>query len=494
MPIQSMPTPDPTSQPRAGAPASRILLCGIGPVPLGNPDRLYAPGLRVWGIAHALLDVGCAVDLLEIQFGKTEQGLGARIHRMRFRDESGAHTNPSTDLEADTQSLAPASPADLVAQCLDADSYSAVVATTDVMADACAQRCGDLPLWCDFNGHPMAERQSLATCYSSDEGIAGQWDAILAPLLRGDRFSSCCEAQRHALIGELGACGRLNRLTDGEKMVVSLPPAAIFTEFPPARGLLRPRVVPDGAFVILWTGGYNTWADPDTLAQALVDAMQREPRIRYVSTGGAIQGHDDRTFGRFRSMIDGSPIADRCHFVGWVPTVDVFSYYQEADVGVNCDRPTLEGELGARNRIQDWVCAGLPVATTNVCEMTRDLAKENLIHTFEPGDARGLADLFVRLSREPHEPLRRRAEQARRAVLEKATPPRLYREMADWARAPRPSGDRPVRGVGNASVPFSVPDNPLARRRAEEWVAVQAARHRSRRPAFVRRFLRLLGE
>jgi len=54
-----------------------VLLCGVGPTPIGAPERLYAPGLRVWGFARALRGAGCAVDLLEVQFGAAASGGGS---------------------------------------------------------------------------------------------------------------------------------------------------------------------------------------------------------------------------------------------------------------------------------------------------------------------------------------------------------------------------------------------------------------------------------
>ena len=444
----------------------RILLCGIGPLPVSNPDRLYAPGLRVWGFARAILAAGCTVDLLEVRFGKdTVAGTGARFHRLRL---------DTAKIETTTEDLPSAPPPELVARVLAASSYDAMVSTTDVMNDACALQKGDIPFWCDFNGHPMAERQSLAACYGSDEGIADQWDMILPSLLRGDRFSTCSDAERLALIGELGACGRLNRLTDGCDGVVSLPPAAVFAEFlTSTRNVLRPHIVPNDAFVVLWTGGYNTWSDPDTLAKGLVDAMQRESRIHYVSTGGAIEGHDDRTFARFKAAIESSSVRDRCHFVGWVATQDVSAYYRESDVAVNCDRRTLDGELGFRNRILDWVSAGLPVVTTDLCELTHDLSGRGLIDTFEIGDAQGLADCLVRLAHGQREALRERAARGREYILDRHCPERIYASLVAWVCAPERAPDLVASGARISGVPFAFPDNPLARRRAAEWLSMR---------------------
>jgi glycosyltransferase involved in cell wall biosynthesis len=451
----------------------RALLCGVGPIPLGSPDRLHAPGLRLWAFSRALLEKGCSVDLLEARFGEAISGGGAGVLRMRLTEKRDA--DGQREIAADSVGLEPAAPSILVSRRLAAQSYDAVISTTDVMNEACAVSCGDLPLWCDFFGHPMAERQALADVYGSDEGIAPQWDMVIAALLRGDRFSGCSEAQRCALIGELGACGRLNRFTSGESLVTSIPAAAVFRRFSPGGTAVRGKVVPEDAFVVLWTGGYNTWADPDTLAAALIRAMEREPRIHYLSTGGAIEGHDDRTFGRFRRQIDASPFAERCHFAGWVETRQVPDYYLQADVAVNCDRAVLEGELGTRTRMHEWICAGLPVISTNGCELARDLADRGLIDTFEAGDSQSLADRILEAAQRRPEETQRRTEEARRCLLEAYDPARLCRELADWAADPVRARDLSANGVRLPGIPFSFPDNGLARRRAAEWLAAREA-------------------
>ncbi|HNY28136.1 MAG TPA: glycosyltransferase [Candidatus Sumerlaeota bacterium] len=474
MPAQ---TSDKPSQPVT----PRVLLCGVGPLPLGNPDRLYAPGLRLWGFARALLRGGLGVDILEVQFGKSaESGAGARLYRLRLADDSPekGDRQPEPDcqgmmlpphLKADTEDLPAAPLPQMVSRQIQRHPYRAVISTTDILNDACARASGTLPLWCDFNGHPLAERQSQARCFGSDEGLASQWDYVLPPLLRADRFSTCSEAQRLALTGELGACGRLNRWNDGGSFVNALPPAALLTEFTPQPGTLRGTHVPQDAFIVLWTGGYNTWADEETLFHALESALARVPRMVFVSTGGAIGGHDEQTFQRFQQRVQASPFRDRYVFAGWVNTLEVPGYYLEADVGVNCDRQNLEGELGCRNRILDWVAARLPVLTTSVCELARDLIQRDLVGGFSPGNAPELADRLVHLAGCPQDVLCERAERARAYLLEAYAPERAYAPLVEWARNPQHAPDLQNTMARRSETGFSIPDNPLSRRRFQEW-------------------------
>jgi glycosyltransferase involved in cell wall biosynthesis len=309
--------------------------------------------------------------------------------------------------------------------------------------------------------------------------LAHQWDYVLPALLRGDRFSTCSQAQRLALMGELGVCGRLNRWTDDSSLVSALPPAAILTEFaPPQPGFLRGNRVPEGAFVVLWTGGYNTWADAETLFRALESAMERVPRMVFVSTGGAIGGHDEQTFRHFQQRVEASRFRERFVFAGWVETRDVPGFYLEADVAVNCDRQNTEGELGSRTRILEWVAARLPVLTTPVCELARDLTTRDLVGGFAPGNAVELADRLVHLSECPPNVLRERAEHARAYLLAAYGPEEAYAPLVRWAKNPQHAPD--MRGESAcAHTPFSIPDNPLARRRLQEWRAASSSKHES---------------
>ncbi len=458
----------------------RILLCGVGPLPLGNPDRLYAPGLRLWGFARALLRGGLDVDILEVRFGKdAESGTGARLHRMRLLESARENGTPGGNPEcqsamlpphlgADTTALPSAPLPQMVSEQLSRHTYRAVVSTTDILNAACAQACGTLPLWCDFFGHPMTERQSQARCFGSDDGLARQWDYVLPALLRSDRLSACSQAQRLALTGELGACGRLNRWTDGCSLVSALPPAAVLTEFSPQPGTLRGTRVPQDAFVVLWTGGYNTWADEETLFRALESALERVPRMVFVSTGGAIGGHDEQTFQRFQQRVQTSPYRDRYLFAGWVDTREVPGFYLDADVAINCDRQNLEGELGSRTRILEWVAARLPVLTTPVCELARDLTQRDLVGGFAPGNAAELADRIVHLAGCPQNALRERAEHARAYLLHAYAPEQAYAPLVQWAGNPRHGPDL-TDANAHPGEAFAFPDNPLARRRFQEW-------------------------
>ena len=110
-----------------------------------------------------------------------------------------------------------------------------------------------------------------------------------------------------------------------------------------------------------------------------------------------------KTYPEFMSMIGDSDHKDNFIMKGWIPGEDVPNYYFEADVGINIDKDIYEVELGSKNRILDWMRAGLAVISSDVCELTEIIRKENIGYTFKPGDAEDLASRLLYLAKNPEE-------------------------------------------------------------------------------------------
>jgi glycosyltransferase involved in cell wall biosynthesis len=115
--------------------------------------------------------------------------------------------------------------------------------------------------------------------------------------------------------------------------------------------------------------------------------MGRDPRVHFVATGGAVPGLDAATWERFRILVDRSPHRDRFHLEGWVRADLVPSYVAEADLGIVADRPIYEGLLGSKNRIVQWMGAGLPILYNRLGDIGDLLEQNRISFTFPPGDA-----------------------------------------------------------------------------------------------------------
>jgi glycosyltransferase involved in cell wall biosynthesis len=447
---------------------SNILVLGVGPLPLDKSDRLFAPGLRTWHIAEILARHKHYVAIGLFEFGDFQ----TRRKQFQSKREEVGENMSVIKLEYDAK-LTPSALSTLQR----GNKFSCVISTTDIMNSVIANAELPVPLWLDYNGDPFAEKQLQAKVYNHDASLLDQWRLLCAGLVAGDRFSTVSTPQKYALIGSLGFAGRLNEMTAGEDLVHVVPTCsrAIMesTRYNPVA--IKGHMVPERSFVVLWTGGYNTWCDPETLFRGVEIAMRREPSIYYLTTGGEILGLDTQTFRRFRSLVESSDLVNRFCFAGWRPTEQVRSFYEQADVAVNVDAFSYEGELGCRNRIIDWMQFRTPVITSSLCELSRNLERHDLVKTFRLGDAESLAAAILDVAANPAE-AHERANRAHLYFEANYSDEKLYAPIVEWAASPRFAGDRSVVSkAGREPQNVAATESRLGRLH-QDWISLHSAR------------------
>jgi glycosyltransferase involved in cell wall biosynthesis len=416
----------------------RLLLCGVCPLPFENTRQNYGPGIRTWQFATGLARAGQGVDLVAMvipgvygpgELLARESRDGIEIERLGY----GEFMDPA-EIRRRLASLRP----------------DAVVGATVYGSFALAQAAPELPFWADQFGHVMAEAQAKAALEGENWPLAYFWRMVQEVVRRADRLSVVSERQRYAALGELGALGRLNAETCGHELISVMPcPLLSLDDGKLGRSaagepVIRGRRTPEDAFLVLWSGGYNTWSDVGTLARGLEGAMGRNPRVHFVSTGGAIEGQDTESYARFEALVASSAFRDRFHLAGWLPSEQVPRYTAEADLGVLTEKAIYEGLLGGKNRIAQWMGAGLPVAYNRVGDLGDLLATDELGLTFPPGDGAALAEAILWAAEHPAE-LREMATRAKRAARERFSIEATTRELAAWAAAPQRAPDAAVR-------------------------------------------------
>ena len=241
----------------------------------------------------------------------------------------------------------------------------------------------------------MAEAQAKAFVYDDNSYVYHFFNMEKKIIPKADIFSVVSEAQGFFLIGELGICGRLTKETMGYRFVRVIPNSIVEDEFVHTKDVIKGVLTPKNSFVVLYSGGYNTWTDVDTMFSGLEKAMSNNPTIEFVSTGGQIDGHDEFTYKHFRNLIDNSKFKNRFHLCGWVPSEDLPNYYLEADLGINSDKYCYEALIGARTRTLDWIKAGLPFISTPLSEVTNYLIQKGLAYSFQQGNSDSLAKSLV---------------------------------------------------------------------------------------------------
>jgi len=426
---------------RSAGTGKRILVLGFAPLPFERERRLGALTYRTWHVTQALLAAGHDVTLVAVRMAGAYEDESNRPPILRFRGEHFTY-----------YSVQPARfEGDVAQAALDRFQPEAVV-TVHAYATWVASRLRtELPLWADLNGYAVTEAQARAAVTGDESSIAEAWKWERAAVARADSFSVVSMRQKYALIGELAAVGRIRGSNYGRDTVHYLPNAIEPEAYRHTKAVLRGRLVGERDFVVLWAGGYNTWTDVDTLFAGLTAAMREEPRMKFVSLGGAMPGRDEVTYYRFRRLADESEFPDRFIFTGWVPNEEVPNYYFESDVGINIDRFSYEMLIGCRYRILDMLRAGLPVVTTLGTEISQIVEQERLGMTFAPGDAEGLKECLLTLARDESR-RKRSAERARDYLLRHRLLADVMKPLQLWAGNPQPSADRlPVRKVEVAS-------------------------------------------
>ncbi|MCP4362263.1 MAG: glycosyltransferase family 4 protein [Chloroflexi bacterium] len=299
-----------------------------------------------------------------------------------------------------------------------------------------------IPIWMDIYGDKLAEIQIAQFTQNTNRGYRTMLHHVMWVLKGGDVYSTCGTPQKYALVGQLGMASRLNRQTLGYEFVHAVLPGAstkvsLHRQGQPLRGTL----VPENSFIVLWCGGYNVWADIETLFQALTQAMELDPRIVFVSVGAGVKFAQNDTYEHFLTKIKASSFRDRFYMLGWRPASEVPDYYRQADVGINLDALHYETVLGTRTRLVEMMSYGLPVITSLGCELSHIIQTRSLGLTFPIGDGEMLSAHIVTLANNPE--LRKGvADKSQLFVSQELSFSETTRAFQEWIRQPYHAPDR----------------------------------------------------
>jgi len=358
----------------------RVLIIGNAPIPLENALRSYAPGIRTWNFACAAKDANCVVKIIGCRIPKAYEKDMPEIKHEKLQDIEYFSVDPHLFENGDW----------LMEEILKFHP-DCIVGVNTHPCSIISQLNLPAPFWADLNGAAMAEAQAKASLYDDNSYVYHFFNMEKKIIPKADIFSTVSEAQGFFLIGELGICGRLTKETMGYRFVKVVPNSIVGEEFTHTKNIIKGVLTPKTSFVVLYSGGYNTWTDVKTMFYGLEKAMSVNPNLEFVSTGGQIDGHDEFTYNHFRKLIKNSKFKNRFHLCGWVPSEDLPNYYLESDLGINSDKYCYEALLGARTRALDWIKAGLPFISTPLSEVTQYLIQKELAYSFEQGDMDSLA-------------------------------------------------------------------------------------------------------
>ncbi len=444
----------------------KIVILGCGPMPCEPSQPVMAPGARTWQIVQTVADAlaSAAGPMPDITvYGLEQQARPGGMKPAQVEvalspsgdpGAAGACTIRYVPLLYDdfialpARGLAPGGPLPAPVDAVIGTASAQPCATAAALAAAV-----QVPLWVDVFGDPFAEIQSKAELCpaekeANDTRCHHVWKLMIGALLQGDRFSALSGRQRHALIGQLGAAGRLNRHTSGLDFVHAIP----FGLFPADAPPYQPPV-PAEAFTVMWCGSFNTWMDVDSLVGGIAGAVVREPRLRVRVAGGKIPNYNEDAYDQFVAGIRSAGVEHAVEFAGWQPLSEIPALMASCDAGLSIDRYTYEAVLGSRTRIVQFLAAGRPVISTNVAEIAGECARAGLLVPFELGDPGSLSGALCGAAARADE-MRALAPRAREFAMEHCGGRRLGAPLAEWIRNPAFAPDK-VEGSEND------PTNPL---------------------------------
>lgn len=422
----------------------RILIFGWGPLPFEEARMHYAPCARLWQLAQPLAFDGHEVSIVAVRMPGTAEPTPPReitrdgIRILRCEEE---------DLQRER-----------VLRFIEDSRAEILIGATARPSAWAIPHVGDRPLWIDLFGDLMAEAQAREIVFPGEERLEAYRNLLAELLDAGDAFSTVSHAQALCLVGQLGLAGRLSAQLASQ----TTPDAGSGIENPLNCGIpivnipcTAPRTssqtsvdddsldVPPDAFVVLSSGGFNTWVDVETLARGLESAMEKNPRLFFVATGGAIPGQDDRSFKRWQELLGQSRHRGRIFMPGFLPQQGLDAWIRRADLGLLCEKDILERRLGSSGRIAHWLGAGLPVLCTGLSELGRTIKSHNLGMNYLPGNAEDLAACLVELSSLPTSQLEQMAREARNYSRDKLSPETTTQALRTWvSRARRIQGSR----------------------------------------------------
>ncbi len=398
-------------------------------MPIENEKKVTGPGIRTWQFAKPLLDDKHKICLISLRdrsaYFEDKPKSFNKIKSFEYHSLSEDKFKDMRFIQNLTHNFRP--------DCI-------ISISSFLVSKVAAEIKISKPIWFD-RGDLMAEAQ-LRSYNNRDDAIPREFYKLEKSILsRGDVFSAVSFSQKCAVIGRLGGAGRLNRRTLGYEFVHVIPCGVDKERYQKREAMLRGKVVNQDDFVVLWSGGYNTWSDVDTLFKGLEAAISKNKRIKFVSTGGSIDVQDDFTYKRFLNLIQKSKYKERFIMLGWLPFHNLPEIYLKSDLGLNIDKNCYETLLGSRHRLLDWMKAGLPFITTTPSEFTKLLCNYKLAFGMESGDSNMLARLILEHSKNRRR-LKHHSLRLKRFVNQNYTYEDTTLPLRRWVEKPACSPDK----------------------------------------------------
>ncbi|MBI4235585.1 hypothetical protein HY604_04785 [Candidatus Peregrinibacteria bacterium] len=409
----------------------KIVIVGNGPLPDEKSKSRPAAGLRTYQFLTAIRESGLAFNLSLIKIAMPECYDEVPI----YSQAGGKNGCKEFTISKNDSSLTAK-----LQKIIDEISPDVLISVNTYPSYLASKLKFHAAFWVDLNGWIMAEGAIQASVSGTNAYLPHYYRMEKSILKKADKISTVSASQRGAVLGELAFLGRINKDTATYNFIEYIPNAA-FAEYEEAieseeiRKKMPKEAFAESSFICLWGGGYNTWADEETLFKGLEIAMREDENVYFVSTGGEISGLENRNFENFKKMIDGSKFKERFVFLGWIDTKYMPYVYQLSDIGLNVDLNCVETYTGARNRINEMMKYGLPVLTTFGSEIASEVEKSGAGVGVFSGDFEALGTAILKFAKMGNDERAKFGEAGRRYTKENNYE-KVMEPLMKWLREP----------------------------------------------------------
>jgi glycosyltransferase involved in cell wall biosynthesis len=294
---------------------------------------------------------------------------------------------------------------------------------------------------------------------SADEKQEVQWRAFTegATVLNdqlsvGDFFVCNSERQRDYWIGMLAALGRVNPATYADDPSLRRLVDVVSFGLPDTAPKHRKQVLKGvykgigaDAKVLFWGGGLYDWLDPITLVQAMPRVLDKRSDVVvfFAATRHPSPNVVDvcPTCRMAMRLSDDLGLTDRhVFFHDWIPYHERENYLLEADLGLSLHLDHVETRFAFRNRILDYIWAGLPIIATEGDTASELVTKHKLGAVVNYRDVNGVARAILELLATPD--LKSRVAASFADLTPRYRWDQTTRALAEFCRSPRFASDR----------------------------------------------------
>jgi glycosyltransferase involved in cell wall biosynthesis len=404
-----------------------VLIFGFSPLPIENPQKLFARNFRTWQITKGVLKDNHNVLLICYNIDSISQREVGNLNydKLLYYSFNGENFWESQKIIELVKKFVP----DCI---IGVSAYPAYRASFIKI---------NKPFWVDLFGAQMAEAQTKTFIDKDNISINYFFNIERKLLMDGDIFSTLSNPHKYAVIGELALIKRLNKSTFGYDFVKVLPVGITDYKIINENNVTRNSYgIDNDDFLILNNGTYNN-LDVKSFFKSLELAMKAKHRIKFISANVKKKGYNNDSYNIFKEYVTKSKFKENFIFLDWVGYSEMIQLYKISNLGIVLDMPSYQTMLCIKFRIFEMIQYGLPFIISQGIEINKVLKEQDLCYVAEYKDFNQIKDIILHLYNNKNY-----LENMKNKLLNFAGEELNYykttKELREWIRKPEFAPDR----------------------------------------------------